>query len=126
MMVSQERTTNSWRSTQTSRLRVRRQRAEVLNAMSDTRKGTEANTSDAVTGAAGDADSSVTATKRRSPAAVIIAQLEGVDVTLVEAVLVSVRDAYREGDYEPLEAALIEQVTLLQAMGVKLLKLAGN
>ncbi len=61
-----------------------------------------------------------------SASALIIANLQGSDVSVVEAALVSVREACRRGDNSAIEAALIEQAALLQALGVKLMKVAGK
>ena len=61
-----------------------------------------------------------------TPAAEIIARLQGQDVASVEAGLVSVREAYRRGDQSVIEEALIDQAAVLQELGLKLIKVAGN
>lgn len=61
-----------------------------------------------------------------TPTATLIAELQGLDVDAVEAALVGVREAQRRGDRSVIEAALIRQVALLEALGVKLLRAAGG
>lgn len=61
-----------------------------------------------------------------TPTAALISELSGQDVAVVEAALVGVRDAYRRGDHQVVEEALLEQAALLQALGVKLLRIAGD
>ena len=60
-----------------------------------------------------------------SPSAKFLAALQGGDVDEVEASLVSVRDAWRRGNQSAIAGALIAQAALLEAIGVKLLKLSG-
>jgi len=61
-----------------------------------------------------------------TPAAEIIARLQGQDVASVEAALVGVRAAYRRGDQSVIEESLIDQAAVLQALGLKCIKVAGN
>jgi hypothetical protein len=61
-----------------------------------------------------------------SQAATCIAAMREQDVAAVEATLVSVREAYRRGDCSAIEASLIDQAALLNELGLKLLKVAGN
>ncbi len=76
------------------------------------------------------ANAEVSDSKRSAPTpsatVSFIAELQGSDVNAVEAALVGVRDAQRRGDPSVIEAALIEQATLLQALGNKLLRVAGG
>lgn len=58
--------------------------------------------------------------------AAIIADLQKQDIAAVEAALDGVRAAYRRGDRQVIEEALLEQAALLQALGIKLLKIAGS
>lgn len=61
-----------------------------------------------------------------SRTAALIAELQNQNVTAVEAALVGVRQAYQSGNTAVIEGALIEQAALLQALGEKLLKVAGD
>lgn len=60
-----------------------------------------------------------------TPTAKLIAELQGQEVSLVEAALVAVRGACSSGDFEAVQAMLLEQAALLQALGMKLIRLAG-
>lgn len=61
-----------------------------------------------------------------TPAAEIIAKIQGLEVAAVEAALVSVREAYQRGDHSAIEDALINQAAMLQELGLKLINVAGN
>jgi hypothetical protein len=61
-----------------------------------------------------------------SRVATLIAELQNEDAAAVEAGLVGVREAFRRGDHSAIEEALIGQAVLLQALGEKFLRLAGN
>ena len=69
---------------------------------------------------------SVSGARKPSSMATCIAAMQERDVTTVEAVIVSVREAYRRGDPAAVEDALIDQAVLLQELGLKFLKLAGS
>lgn len=58
--------------------------------------------------------------------AALIAELGEDDVVVVEATLARVKDSCHGGDRQAIEGALIDQAVLLQALGVKLLKVAGS
>src|SRR5262245_55508076 len=60
-----------------------------------------------------------------TPTAQLAAELRGEDVRAVEAAIVSVREAYARGDRTAIAEALITQAGLLEALGAKLLALAG-
>jgi hypothetical protein len=61
-----------------------------------------------------------------TPTAEIIAKIQGLDVAAVEAALLRVREAQKVRDPTFVQNALVDQAMLLQALGEKLLKLAGN
>lgn len=61
-----------------------------------------------------------------TPAAKMIADLTAQDIAAVEASLVSVRDAQSRGDKSVISNLLTEQAVLLQALGIKLMRVAGN
>lgn len=66
-----------------------------------------------------------TLTPKRTSA--VLANLQGEsDVIAVEAAIVGVKEAYRLGDRQNIEEALIDQAALLQALAVKLLTVAGD
>ena len=72
-------------------------------------------------------DAPVTAlTPTTTATAKLIAELQGGDVTAIEAALVSVRGAIRGGNAAQAEAMLVEQAALLQALATKLFRYAGN
>lgn len=56
----------------------------------------------------------------------LIAELNGIDVAVVEANLAGVREAYERGDRQVAEHALIEQAALLKALGLKLIRACGD
>lgn len=61
-----------------------------------------------------------------TPTAALIANLQGIDVAAVEHVLVGVREALQTGNTQALAERLTEQALLLEALGVKLLYIAGK
>lgn len=61
-----------------------------------------------------------------SPTTALIANLQGCDVAAVEAVVVGVAQAFQRGDQSAVVERLAEQATLLTALGVKLLNVAGR
>lgn len=73
---------------------------------------------------AGKTAASVSGNARQTAA--VIAQLQNRDIAEVEVALDSVRAAYRRGDRQVIEEALLDQAALLQALGIKLLKVAGS
>lgn len=66
-----------------------------------------------------------TPTVPAAPTLKLTAELLGQDVAAVEAAVVSVGDAYAGGDMRAIRQALAAQALLLQALGVKLLRVAG-
>lgn len=63
---------------------------------------------------------------RRTPVTTLIAHLKGVDVDAVEGAPVGVREAWHRGDQAAIADALIAQATLLETLGAKLLRVAGE
>ena len=61
-----------------------------------------------------------------TPTATLLAELQGLDVEAVEAVLVGVRAAWESGDQKVIADALIGQALALEAVGAKLLRRAGR
>ena len=60
-----------------------------------------------------------------SPASVI-ASLRNVALEEVEASLVATREAYKRGEVDAIQAALIDQFAMLTTLGIKLLRIAGD
>jgi hypothetical protein len=58
--------------------------------------------------------------------AILIADMQRQDFAEVESVQDGVRAACRRGDRQVIEEALLDQAALLTALGIKLLKVAGN
>ena len=61
-----------------------------------------------------------------TPTTTLLAELQGLDVEAVEAGLVGVRAAWRQGDQGAIADALIDQAALLETLAAKLLRLAGT
>lgn len=68
----------------------------------------------------------VSVSGNRRQTAAIIADLQQQDIATVEAAMESVKIAYLRGDRQVIEIALLEQAAVLQALGITLLKVAGN
>jgi hypothetical protein len=56
----------------------------------------------------------------------MIAELSGIDIACVDVALLNFREAASSGNRQAIEGALAEQAALLQALALKLLKVAGN
>lgn len=72
-----------------------------------------------------DSEAEIDSEATPSPVAQFVSRLQGEDVDVVENALVRFKEACREGDHSYVQEALIEQVTLLNALGLKLLGNAG-
>jgi hypothetical protein len=67
-----------------------------------------------------------TPSTKKTSTAKLIAQLEGEQLPAVEAGLAGVREAMQAGDERAVQAILVEQALVLQALGVRLLRYAGT
>lgn len=56
----------------------------------------------------------------------MLAELQKTDIATAEAALVATRAAYKRGETAAVEGALLDQFAVLQALGLKLLKIAGD
>lgn len=73
-----------------------------------------------------DSESEIDSDARPSPVAEFVSRLQQEDVNVVQEALDRFKEACRRGDQSFIEQALVEQATLLNALGLKLVDNAGG